>query len=953
MKTLKKTLCLVLALVMLLGMGAISASATLDYSDNDRITYAEAVDVMSGIGVLVGDEGGFRPTDTVRRSEAAKIIAYLLIGNAAQADRLSTTVDPFTDVPASHWAAGYIAYCVQAGIINGMGDGTFQPDSPVTGLQFAKMLLCAIGYNANSEYVTDDWTIQVSKDALALKLFEKNLAGANNTPATREECALYAFNAIRKYKVTYSALLGGYIETGMYAGVGGADNAKARIQDDFKLHEYDHFVNDGGDVFGRETGHHWYVEKSTNIISADYDEDKNLQATYTTGVTGADIYNLLGKAFIDDTKLVTVYTDGVEVPRRENHNHNDTVNEICLDNFNKNNTKDLEGTGNGVQTIIYAGEFPVNDDTGKDAYNYITVVIINTYLARVTDVKAGTSVKDPVTKVDVLKDWNTNTKQEKAYPIEEDVETGNGFNTEDFDEDDYVLITAAMENNEYKIQSMSPVNVVSSTITRYNKTNNVVTVTAGGTQYVAAKNVASDQIEEIYAANNDNEVNSNALVNGDKHTLYVDDYGYLIALSDVEIESDYVYVAQFGNKIDTSDTLAYKENLVADIYYADGSHGIVPIDIEHGKDGKKTSVGENDIANKGVDEDTDYRKLNDPDDPDDMYSIGVYELTMYKGKAILTNQANDQDVPSGANVTKGISKIGGSDYKANDRTVFFYVHDEYKNEDEFSVTVYTGINNIPVSKANGAVGGIGHEAESVAAIVDPDDARNMPVKAVLVNSQFDSDVSDTVYFYTGISYDFLALGETRDDPYTITYEVYVDGEKQELILEYENYDDAADAQAAANDENNGFIGKFFTVKDNDTHDFTEIKYRYTYDQQGNLITDDEGNPLPNDAATKVNTSYYQIDVQLTKNAALFSYFDNATITDDDDVRYSYTANTAKFVDLRSDDDIDDDDRYTRIASVQDDWGDNELESVTFAVIFDDTDSQRISVIYLTDVVFAQ
>ena len=169
---------------------------------------------MSGIGVLKGDEGGFRPTDTVRRSEAAKIIAYLLIGNAAQADALSTSNDPFTDVPASHWAAGYIAYCANAGIINGMGDGTFAPDSPVTGLQFAKMLLCALGYNANDEYVSDDWSIKVSKDALTLELFKSNLGGATNTPATREECALYAFNILEKEKVSYSALLGGYITSG-------------------------------------------------------------------------------------------------------------------------------------------------------------------------------------------------------------------------------------------------------------------------------------------------------------------------------------------------------------------------------------------------------------------------------------------------------------------------------------------------------------------------------------------------------------------------------------------------------------------------------------------------------------------------------------------------------------------------------------------------------------------
>ena len=190
MKTLKKTLCLVLAVVMVLGLGVISASAALEYADNDSITYAEAVDVMSGIGVLIGDESGFRPTDTVRRNEAAKIIAYIMIGDSKRADALTTATDPFTDVPATDWAAGYIAYCVNAGVINGMGDGTFQPYSPVTGLQFAKMLLCALGYNANDEYVNNDWTISVSKDALRLGIFDKNPAGASNTPATREECAL-------------------------------------------------------------------------------------------------------------------------------------------------------------------------------------------------------------------------------------------------------------------------------------------------------------------------------------------------------------------------------------------------------------------------------------------------------------------------------------------------------------------------------------------------------------------------------------------------------------------------------------------------------------------------------------------------------------------------------------------------------------------------------------------
>ena len=68
MKTLKKTLCLVLAMVMVFGLCAVSASAKLEYTDNDDITYKEAVDVLSGIGILAGDARGFRPTATITRA---------------------------------------------------------------------------------------------------------------------------------------------------------------------------------------------------------------------------------------------------------------------------------------------------------------------------------------------------------------------------------------------------------------------------------------------------------------------------------------------------------------------------------------------------------------------------------------------------------------------------------------------------------------------------------------------------------------------------------------------------------------------------------------------------------------------------------------------------------------------------------------------------------------------
>ena len=41
------------------------------------------------------------------------------------------------DVPKSHWAANYIGYMQQFGIIVGYQDGTFRPDAPVTRAEFA------------------------------------------------------------------------------------------------------------------------------------------------------------------------------------------------------------------------------------------------------------------------------------------------------------------------------------------------------------------------------------------------------------------------------------------------------------------------------------------------------------------------------------------------------------------------------------------------------------------------------------------------------------------------------------------------------------------------------------------------------------------------------------------------------------------------------------------------
>ena len=60
-------------------------------------------------------------------------------GEAAQAEKR------FSDVPATAWYFPYVTALAGAGVIDGMGDGTFAPNGTLTWAQAMKLLLCAHG----------------------------------------------------------------------------------------------------------------------------------------------------------------------------------------------------------------------------------------------------------------------------------------------------------------------------------------------------------------------------------------------------------------------------------------------------------------------------------------------------------------------------------------------------------------------------------------------------------------------------------------------------------------------------------------------------------------------------------------------------------------------------------------------------------------------------------------
>jgi hypothetical protein len=216
MRTLKKSLCLVLALVFVLGLCTVGSNAAFAdiYSDAADVTadYLDAIEVLTGLRIINGyKDGTFGPDSEVTRAEAAAMIARMMLGREA-ADKLPVGEVKFSDVADTHWAVQYIAFCANKGIIVGMGNGTFCPNDPVTGTQLAAMLLRALGYDAMGEYQGKGWDINAVADALYYGVFNDSLVVDFSKPATREETALYIWNTLWINLVGYDVDLNYYKE---------------------------------------------------------------------------------------------------------------------------------------------------------------------------------------------------------------------------------------------------------------------------------------------------------------------------------------------------------------------------------------------------------------------------------------------------------------------------------------------------------------------------------------------------------------------------------------------------------------------------------------------------------------------------------------------------------------------------------------------------------------------
>ena len=561
----KKFLSLVLALVMTMSLVTVSAGAK-DFGDDGEINYKEAVDVMSALEIIDGyADGDFQPQGTLTRGAAAKIIACMMLGKTT-AEALGTQAAPFKDVPVGSTFAGYIAYCVESGLIDGYADGTFRPSAQLTGFAFLKMLLTALGYDSSIEGFTGtNWTVNVASRAIEAGLTKGNENFVGTRAATREEACLYAVNALKATLVEYenkgtdvtvngaTVAIGAskptYVTSNIHDAATSINDATDNVKNGWTVefaekYQPDLALKDTTDDFGRPA-HTWTWKKAEIGTYVDFDK---MVAEYTTKVTGEDLYNLLGKTAIEDNTLF-VYVDG------EDENLGDAA--FGKADMVKKNDETIGRTGNGVLTQVFL-------DTQDDE---ITVAVINTYLAKAAE---DYDEKNDDVDLDVYYVDNNGTSRKPVYMKSADEDKpqkqtisvdGEDFAIEEVAENDLFLVTIA----QGVIQTMDAPEVLSDTTISNFRLEKYVT--AGGTQYDYADTVMYD--EEVLDQYDD------ANMKDVTYNVILDAYGYMIGIEQNEDPDQYVFLTGIDGK---NSNLSVR-NADANVIFMDGNMDTVTVNM--------------------------------------------------------------------------------------------------------------------------------------------------------------------------------------------------------------------------------------------------------------------------------------------------------------------------------------------------------------------------------------
>lgn len=196
MRNLKRFLAMTLTMLMVVGSFSFASFAK---SFDDVYDYANAIDVLSDLGVIWGyEDGTFGPDDTVQRWHMALWIAKMETGKVSSDDyvtvwKADANFTNFTDVTVDQ-AVGAINYASDEGIIIGRSATIFDPTAGITYQDALTMVVRALGFGGSAMDAGYPWKYINKASQLGL---EKGISGVAYTDVlTRAETAQILANAL-------------------------------------------------------------------------------------------------------------------------------------------------------------------------------------------------------------------------------------------------------------------------------------------------------------------------------------------------------------------------------------------------------------------------------------------------------------------------------------------------------------------------------------------------------------------------------------------------------------------------------------------------------------------------------------------------------------------------------------------------------------------------------------
>ena len=566
MRNLKKILALVLALMMVVSVMVVASAASFnDYDDVDEIDsdYAEAVEVLTNMGVFRGFDGGFQPDTKVTRAEVATLVYRILTADVNDKDvGLYEDYNYFTDVNAANWFAGYVNYAANGKYVVGVGEDRYDPQGNVTGYQLLVIMLRAIGYGKNGEFEgTSQWTINAATTAEQLGITD-GLKTNLNKELTREEVAYVLFKAIQVDKVEYTTAFGyqnafgettiGYDEFGLEktAGEITAVNRKDNTTTlgstevikagtpwtDIGYAAYAYTVPTAGAKTRTAVSDVVITGKSLAVNTAATPDGSfgSIKATATLDSNYHVYYNgvPLNKFYDGQTVPATGYWfDASDMELMNGRERVDIVNGLKVDFVDNDNGGKAEAVVFTEYTVAQVAGIANESNTGTNAY------IPNTYYFSTMSLENDKTVD---VKADNMVSASTLAVGELVTYVQ-------------YAGDTYVTVAPSASG-------------VFTQINYDRVTGNAISYVIGGTTYVKANDEETPiaYVQDYYQGN-DSVLTTNDVANKATLIVYTDPYGYMLYVDYAPVTAQYAYV------VTNEDTDRIPGTTDTKVVYTDGS----------------------------------------------------------------------------------------------------------------------------------------------------------------------------------------------------------------------------------------------------------------------------------------------------------------------------------------------------------------------------------------------